>query len=195
MAQTPEPPRRKDRANQTLRDMVLSLLALLLIIGALLFFNRGCSFSPGTPEADPATAPTVDLRADLGRAARGVDFPLRLPEVPAGWRANSTSTSPVEPVSVVVRAGWLTPARFVQLSQSAAPAADLVRVETGRESGPVGEIEVAGTKWTVYPGRRDERAWVADFAGVRTLITGSGTEDEFRALASALPASTPLAAN
>ena len=190
VAQTPEP--RAGRANHTLRDMVLSLLSLLLIIGALLFFTRGCSFSPGPPAADPATAPTADVAADLGRSASSVDFPVRSPQVPAGWHANSFSTSPVEPVSVAVRAGWLTPDRFVQLSQSGAAAEDLARVETARSSPATGTVDVDGTAWTVFPGRREEVAWVANLGGTTTLITGSATADEFRALARAVQAAGPL---
>lgn len=172
--------------------MLLSLLALLVILTPVLLLSRGCSFDPGAPTADPATAPTADLAADLPRTARSLDFPLRLPAVPEGWRANSSSTSAVPPAAVAVRAGWLTPHRFVQLSQSAAPAPDLVRAETGREPEPAGEVEVDGTKWTVYPGRRAEAAWLADLGEVRLLITGDGDDGEFRALARAAAAAAPL---
>lgn len=172
--------------------MLLSLLALLLIIGSLLAFNRGCSFSPGPPEADPATAPTVDAAVDLARYARTADFAIRLPTVPGEWRANSTSSGPVDPVSVVVRVGWITPGRFVQLSQSSAAPAEVVRVETDQESAPTGQIEAGGRSWTVYPGRRDERAWATEVDGVTLMITGNGTEDEFRTLATAVLKAAPL---
>lgn len=172
--------------------MLLSLLALLLIIGSVLAFNRGCSFSPGPPEADPATAPTVDAGVDLTRYARTVDFALRLPAVPAEWKANSTSSGPVDPVSVVVRVGWITPGRFVQLSQSSAAPAEVVRVETGQEQQPTGEVEAGGRTWTVYPGRRDERAWTTEVDGVTLMITGNGSDDEFRTLATAVLTATPL---
>ena len=172
--------------------MVWSLVALLLIVGALLVFNRGCSFSPGGPTIDPSTAPTVDLARTLPGTAKTVDFPLRLPRTPDGWQANSSSTSPAPPTSVVVRAGWLTPQRFVQLSQSGAAGADLVRVETGQEPAPTGDVTVGGTKWTVYPGQRKETAWLADLGDVRLLITGTGTEEEFRALAEAAQQAAPL---
>ncbi|MGW5055119.1 DUF4245 family protein [Actinokineospora sp. NPDC004072] len=181
------------RLAQSLRDMVWSLVALLLIIAALLVFNRGCSFSPGGPSIEPESVPTVDLTASLQSSARTVGFPVRLPAVPAQWRANSSSTSAVPPVSVVVRAGWLTPERFVQLSQSGAGVVDLVRVETERDDpGASGSVTVDGTQWTVYPGRRKEVAWVTDLGDVRLLITGTGTEAEFRALAQAAQQAAPL---
>ncbi|OLR90325.1 hypothetical protein BJP25_03525 [Actinokineospora bangkokensis] len=172
--------------------MVLSLLALLVIIAALLLFNRSCSFSPGGPEIDPSSAPTVDVRPQFEQVARTVDFSLRLPAVPARWRANSTTTNRAGADSVVVRAGWLTPDRFVGLSQSRAAAPELVELETGARAEPTGSVEVDGTQWTVYPGVRAERAWAAALGGTTTLITGTGTEDEFRTLATAVQAAQPL---
>ncbi|PPK70226.1 DUF4245 domain-containing protein [Actinokineospora auranticolor] len=165
------------------RDMLLSLLALLVIIGAILFLNRGCSFSPGTPVSDPATAPKVDVAASLSRAKE--PFRVRVPAVPEGWRGNSFTSGKVEPSGRVVRAGWLTPEKFMQLSQSDADIMPLVASETGEGAGATGTVDVSGTQWTVFPGRRAEKAWVADVDGVRLLITGTGSENDFRTLATA----------
>ncbi|MGX7825252.1 DUF4245 domain-containing protein [Actinokineospora sp. 24-640] len=187
----PDPTAR--RLAQSLRDMVWSLVALLIVVGVVAAFSRGCSFSPGSPTVDPSTAPTVELADTLPGTAKTVDFPLRLPAVPPSWRANSASTDGLPPTSVVVRAGWLTPQRFVQLSQSGAPAADLLRAETElTDPAPAGEVVLGSAKWTVYPGRRDEVAWLADLGDVRLLITGTGAEAEFRALAEAAQAAPPL---
>ncbi|MFC7612999.1 DUF4245 domain-containing protein [Actinokineospora soli] len=152
----------------------------------------GCSFSPGGPTIDPSSAPTVDLGRVLPGSAKNVDFPVRLPQVSAGWRANSSSTGAVPPTSVVLRAGWLTPERFVQLSQSGAAPDDLVLAEIGQQSTASGSVDVQGTKWTVYPGQRKESAWLADLGDVRLLITGTGTEAEFRTLAEAVQQAAPL---
>ncbi|WP_436493772.1 DUF4245 domain-containing protein [Actinokineospora sp. HUAS TT18] len=183
---------KRDRSQHGLRDMILSLTALLLIIGALLFFNRGCSFSPGTPDTDSATTPTVDARADLTRYASSADFPIRLPSLPSEWRANSSSSGPVA-TSIAVRVGWLTPGRFVQLTQSGAPAEDVVHLETGSaDSKASGTVEAGGRSWQVYPGRRDEKAWAVEVDGATLVITGSGTEADFRTMATAVLAATPL---
>ena len=114
--------------------------------------------------------------------------------MPAGWRANSSSTGPVgRGASVIVRVGWLTPARYVQLSQSGGAVADVVIAETGRdEAVSSGAVDVNGMRWTTYPGRRAEQAWVTRLDGTTVLITGTGTEQEFRALATAVQAATPL---
>ncbi|MBM7771911.1 hypothetical protein JOD54_002115 [Actinokineospora baliensis] len=165
------------------RDIVLSLLALLIIIGAPLVLTRACTFSPGAPQADPASAPKVDVADSLGRAQ--APFRVRVPSVPSAWQGNSVSSGRVDPSGRVVRAGWLTPDRFIQLSQSDAELTDLVAAETGTQGLATGVEDVDGTQWTVFPGRRDEQAWVADVGGVRLLITGSATAEEFRTLAAA----------
>jgi hypothetical protein len=178
-----------------MRDLIGSLAVLLLIIGVVVAVTRGCSFSPGRPNVDPGAAPSVDASAELGAAASTVDFPIRRPVLPADWHANSASTSAVGAgASVIVRVGWLTPGgRFVQLSQSGGAPADVVIAETGQnEARQSGQVDVDGTAWTTYPGRRDEQAWVAKLGGVTTLITGSAGVDEFRVLARAVQSANPL---
>lgn len=183
------PPRQRTR----LRDMIGAVVVLLVIVGAVVGFGRSCSFSPGGPSVAPPTK-TVDVSANLAAAASSVDFPVRQPEVPAGWRANSSSTTAVgRGDGVIVRVGWLTPERYIQLSQSGGAVADVVAAETGHEdAGSLGSVDVDGTRWTIYPGRRDERAWVVRLDKATVLITGTGTEDEFRTLARGVQARGPL---
>ncbi|GLW92755.1 DUF4245 family protein [Actinokineospora globicatena] len=165
------------------RDILLSLLALLLIVGTPLLLTRACTFSPGAPQADPASAPRVDVTAGLSRAQ--APFRVRVPSVPAAWQGNSYSSGRVDPNGRVVRAGWLTPEHFIQLSQSDAELTDLVAAEVGTLGLAKEAVTVDGTQWTVFPGRRDELAWVADVSGVRLLITGNATDADFRLLAAA----------
>jgi len=181
------------RRRGTLRDLIGSLAVLLVIIGAVAWIGRGCSFSPGGPTVAPPTN-TVDVAANLATAASSVDFPVRRPVLPEGWRANSSSTSAVgRGASVVVRVGWLTPARYVQLSQSGGGIAEVVVAETGHDEAiATGEVDVNGTRWTTYPSRRDEQAWATRLGKATVLITGSGTTDEFRTLALATQTANPL---
>jgi uncharacterized protein DUF4245 len=180
-----------------MRDMVGAVVVLLLIIGAVLTVFGSCSFSPGGPTVDPNTAPTADASGTFERAARSVTFPVRGPEVPKDWRANSAATSSVgagADANVVVRVGWVTPGgTYLQLNQSGGTRADVLAKETGREdSPPSGEVDVAGVTWTTYPARREEQAWVTDLAGTLVMITGSGSPTEFRTLATATQNATPL---
>jgi hypothetical protein len=189
-AEAQPPPRQR----ATLRDLIGSLVILLAIVGAIVGIGRGCSFSPGGPTIAPPTR-SVDVALDLGSAARSVDFPIRRPELPAGWRANTSSTSAVgRGASVIVRVGWLTPARYIQLSQSGGAINDVVVAETGQADAiSSGSVEVNGTRWTTYPGRRAEQAWATRLDRTTVLITGTGTEDEFRTLAQAVQTANPLA--
>ncbi|HEY8373964.1 MAG TPA: DUF4245 domain-containing protein [Pseudonocardiaceae bacterium] len=203
MAQTPEkpdnpPPARpgqpkplpqRSRAQQGVKDILMSMLVLAVIAMGFAGLSRSCSFSPGGPTVDPEVVPTVDPEAELSRAARDVDFPVRHPRLPQGWRANSVTTGRVEmrqDAPRMVRVGWLTDrGRFMKLVQSPAEPAVLVRAEVERDANVLGEVTVDGVRWTAYPGQRQEQSWVTELDGVRILITGSGSEEEFRTLAAA----------
>jgi hypothetical protein len=176
-----------------MRDIVGAMVVLLVVVGAVVGLTRGCSFSPGGPTIAAPTN-TVDLTKGLAAAASTVDFPVRRPQVPQGWRASSSSTGPVgRGASVIVRVGWLTPDRYVQLSQSGGAVADVVATETGRDDAEsTGSVDVDGVRWTTYPGRRSEQAWTTRLDRTTVLITGTGTETDFRALATAMQATSPL---
>ncbi|GDY29935.1 DUF4245 domain-containing protein [Gandjariella thermophila] len=183
----------RGRGGRTLRDLGLSLAVLAGMVLVLTGLSRGCSFSPGGISVDPHAVPTVDQSAELRSAAARVGFSVRDPRLPAGWRANSADVSDAGATPGgprVVQVGWLTAAgRYLRFAQSSADSADLARFEAGRPPGenPVstGTVDVAGRQWTVYPGLRDEPSWLTDLGGVRLLITGSGSPDEFRTLAAA----------
>jgi len=184
------------RAGLRMRDMIGAVVVLLVIVGVLVTVTRGCSFDPGGPNVSPDSAPSVDASAKLRDAAGSAPFTLRQPQVPADWRANSSSTSAVgagADASVVIRVGWVTPSgRYLQLSQSAGRGADVLATETGESGRSTGTVEVAGTSWDTYDSRRDELAWLTTVDGVVMLVTGSGTEEEFRVLAEAARTATPL---
>jgi hypothetical protein len=180
------------RQRSPMRDMLLSMIILAVAVLVLAGITKGCSFSPGGPSTDSANLPTVDPVAELQAAAGQVGFPLRRPHVPAGWRANSDAVDPLGPnrADKAVRIGWVTAdGHFLQLSQSDAAVLDLVRATAGIDPDtdvrPTGTRQVHGTKWTVYPGIRDESSWVADLGVERLFITGNGTDAEFRTLATA----------
>jgi hypothetical protein len=184
------------RAGLRMRDMVGAIVVLLVIVGVLVAATRGCSFDPGGPNISPDTAPSVDASAKLRDAAGSVAFPLRQPSLPREWRANSSSTTAVGSgagANVVVRVGWVTPGgRYLQLSQSGGNAADVLAAETGESGRATGSVEVDGVTWDVHSSRRDEVAWLTMLDGAVTVVTGSGTEEEFRVLAAAVRQAEPL---
>lgn len=166
------------------RSMLFTMLPLALIVLGVAGLTGQCSFSPLGPSSAPGSAPTVDANAELRRASARVDFPVVKPGLPAGWRPNSADVRSVDSGAQAVRVGWLTKgAHYMRLSQSTAAEAELVASETGRTPRAQGVVRVADTRWVVYDSVRSEKAWVGERAGVRLLITGSGTEHEFRTLA------------
>jgi hypothetical protein len=175
-----------------MRDMLLSMVVLAIAVLVLAGITKGCSFSPGGPSTSSSGLQTVDVTGELQAAAAQVKFPVREPHLPAGWHPNSDSVGSVgtNGSDQAVRIGWITPGgRYLQLSQSDATAADLVRTAAGLDSDAsvqaTGTQVVNGTKWTVYPGVRSESSWAADLGNVRLFITGNGNTNEFRTIVAA----------
>jgi hypothetical protein len=184
---TERPAPRTVRGRLGMRDMLLSMVVLGVGVVIAAAITQGFSFSPGGAASNTSNVQPVDVSAELRAAAGQVKFPLREPRPPAGWRANSDSVSPIG-TEQAVRIGWITPGgRYLQLSQSNASAADLVRSAAGLgrdiSVSATGTETVNGTQWTVYPGIRSELSWVTDLGQVKLFITGNGTTGEFRTLA------------
>jgi len=197
----PAPPSKPPRSALTVRDMLVALAVLVPVILLLGGLAGSCSFSPAGPTVDPSRLPVVDVAAELGPISRTVPFAVRVPDVPAGWRANGVDQDRVGPDGAAdarraVRVGYLTPeGRYLRLVQSDADEAGLLGTETGPEPVPgTGVREVAGLRWVVYAREDEEPIWIAEVPGDapgRALITGSGSEDDFAALATALAAGSP----
>jgi hypothetical protein len=176
--------------------MVISMAILLPIIGLMAFLGRGCSFSPGGASADPAAMPRVDSREALTAAARQVPFPLRDPVLPPGWRANVVDQRAAPGGAPSVRVGYLTPAgRYLRLVQSTAEEGTLVAAETGGPPTDAMPVDAGGVSWVKYRGGNGEDAWARHADGVQWLITGDGIPAEFRVLAAAVTATSPLPRN
>ena len=208
----PGPPAKPPRSALSMRDLLGAIALLVLVVLAFAGLTRSCSFAPGGPTTDPSAGPTVDAPAQLRALAATTPFALRVPAVPADWRANAVVTVRVGPSAhLSVRTGYVTPAgRYLRLDQSDADEAELVVAEAeeagasqrppaseertasgGRPSDEgarlvaSGAVDVAGTNWVTYTDGTPEAIRVADVDGVRLLITGSGGDDEFRTLAAA----------
>lgn len=167
--------------------MLFSMLPLVLIAFGVAGLVGQCSFSPLGPTIDRGAVPTVDVSAELRKAAGRMDFPVFEPRLPPQWRANSASTTSLDPGTHAVRVGWLTGStHYLRVVQSTAPEEALVGYETEQPPQAEGTIQAGGRQWVIYRSVRSEKAWVAERDGVRLLITGSGNEAEFRTVAEAL---------
>lgn len=179
----------EQRPPRTVAAMLFSTVPLVLVAIVVAASLGIISFSPLGPQVDPSRAPTVDVTKQLHDSVRTAGFPVVDPKVP--WHANSASVEPLPSGGHAVRVGWVTGNHYLRLSQSNASEQDLVTSETQQPPRGQGVVQAAGRQWTVYSSVRGEKAWVTDKDGVRMLITGSGDDGEFRALADAAMAAQP----
>ncbi len=173
-----------------MRDMVMAMgvlvVALLVVVGAYGGFSFGVGDTSGT------VVPTADVTGGFAHAEDSLGFPIAVPQgLPDTWQPNSfTVTNPeIQGGDGIpaARGGWLTASgRFITLVQSSATQADLVTQEVGRGLGSRGAVDAGGATWSIYPGMRDELAWVRTKGAVTYLITGAAGEDDFRLLAASI---------
>jgi len=183
----PEPTGKPPRSALSVRDMVGAVAVLVAVVLLFAGMTRSCSFAPGGPSVDPASGPSVDAPAQLRVLAGSMAFPLRVPAPPAGWRATTVDTARVgENGARAVRTGYLTSdGHYLRLVQSDADELALLATEAQGTPVAAGPIVVTGTTWVSYTDDTREPIRIAALDGVRLLITGSGTDDEFRTLAAA----------
>jgi hypothetical protein len=183
----PGPPAKPPRSALSVRDMAGAVFVLVAIVLVFAGVTRSCSFAPGGPSVDQSSGPRVDAPAQLRVLAGSMPFPLRVPAVPADWRATTVDTARVGTGDArVVRTGYLTAqGHYLRLVQSDADEAALLATEAQGAPIATGPVVVGGVTWVVYTDDTREPIRVAALDGVRLLITGSGTDDEFRTLASA----------
>ncbi|WP_051232274.1 DUF4245 domain-containing protein [Pseudonocardia asaccharolytica] len=171
-----------------MRDMLGALAVLAAIALVFAATTQSCSFSPGGPSVSPDRGPVIDAPARLRAAAVHTPFSLRVPALPDGWRANSSDEGLVDG-GRAVRVGYLAPdGRYLRLVQSNAVEEALVAAEASGPQIGHGTVEAGGATWVVYGNPGEEPFWVTTLPGPpesRLLITGSGSEPEFRTLATA----------
>ncbi|EFG75078.1 hypothetical protein HMPREF0591_5016 [Mycobacterium parascrofulaceum ATCC BAA-614] len=201
----------KPRLLQDGRDMFWSLIPLVLACIVLAGLVGMCSFAPGSHRG---AVPTYDAPAALRADAATLGFPIRLPKLPAGWQANSGGRGGIQggrvdpstgqrlnaATSVV---GYLSPTgMYLSLTQSNADEDKLVG-SIHSSAYPAGTVDVAGTTWVVYngsgqSGAEAEPVWTTRLTGptgaTQIAITGAGSADQFRTLASATQSQPPLPA-
>ena len=169
-----------------------------------------CSFAPTGP--GPGPAPDYDAPAALQADADALKIPVRVPQLPDDWRANSGSRKgieggrtdpvtgqPVRAVGTVV--GYLTPSgQYLSITQSNADEDKLIS-SFSPELVPTGTQDVDGIRWVVYEGgerdgRPAEPVWTAQVRGptgpAQLAVTGAAGTDEYRTLAAATQSQQPL---
>ena len=185
----------------SLAPLVVACMVLAGLVGM-------CSFRPNGPV--DGMAPTYDAPAALQADADALNFPIRLPELPAGWQPNSGTRTGIEggrtdprtgerQRAVFTRVGYLAPSKmFVSLTQSDADETALVQ-SINNSLYPTNVQDVSGVKWVVYQGGEGtEPVWTTRLDGpegpAQLAITGAGSGEDFRTLAIATQTQPPLTA-
>jgi hypothetical protein len=161
--------------------MVLSMLVLLVPIALIIGLFQVIGGDREVTVVDPA--PAIAEARDAGLA---VAVPHGLP---SGWRPTSAVTRTAGG-SVTLRIGYVSPSGgFVQLIESNADAAALLRDEVGGGQAPRrpdGTERIRGESWQAYPGREDERALVLLQPERTIVVLGKAPSEELTALAGSL---------
>ena len=148
----PGPSGKPPRSALSVRDMVGAVAVLVAVVLLFAGMTRSCSFAPGGPSVDPRAGPSVDAPAQLRVLAGSMPFPLRVPAVPADWRATTVDTARVGAGDArAVRTGYLTPhGHYLRLVQSDADEARAARTEAQGMPVATGPVVVAATTWVTY---------------------------------------------
>jgi hypothetical protein len=205
----PVPRPAKPRLLQDGRDMFWSLVPLVIGCIVLAGIVGMCSFQPGG--TNKGTIPSYDAAAALRADAQTLGFPIRLPQLPAGWQPNSGGRGGIENGrtsngqrlnAATSTVGYISPTgMYLSLTQSNADEDRLVG-SIHPSAYPTGTVDVAGTNWVVYHGAGQsgadaEPVWTTRLtspAGATQIaITGAGSTDQFRTLATATQSQPPLA--
>ncbi|NLG46124.1 DUF4245 domain-containing protein [Gordonia sp. (in: high G+C Gram-positive bacteria)] len=176
------------------KDLIWSLIPLMVIALVVAGVSGSCSWGFGD-SATHQNVPTFDVKAGLQADADTMPFPIRQPEVPADWKANSGSTAQIGN-SLASNVGWITPdGVYVQLTQTAATEDELVFKLLAESATGAGVRDIDGHPWVQYTGEGERRAWITDLGDVRIGVVSRGRDATMDILAKAVVAAQPLPAN
>ncbi|MFJ9610239.1 DUF4245 domain-containing protein [Kitasatospora sp. NPDC101176] len=169
------------RGRQTVRDMVLSMLAVGVVVWV------GYLFLPHDADGDPVHV--VEYKVAAASAKRGAPYRLLSPEgLPDQWRATSVGYQPAANGKGQGNAwhlGFVTPSgQYAAVEQSDVPRDVLVGAKAAGAK-PDGTSEVAGRTWERLQGEKS-RALVVQSDGATTVLTGTASYEELAELAQAL---------
>ncbi|MGK5498044.1 DUF4245 domain-containing protein [Streptomyces sp. URMC 125] len=167
------------KGRQTARDMVLSMLVILLGVGVVYLFI------PHDDSLDPVRPITYDM--ELVTARRAAPYPIAAPVgLPETWRATSVRYRGQSDQGAVWHLGFMDPDNeYAAVEQSDGEPERFVG-EVTRGAEPTGRTRtVGGREWERYEGPTYD-ALVLKEAEVTTVVTGTAPLDSLARLAAAL---------
>ncbi|WP_035720144.1 DUF4245 domain-containing protein [Gordonia shandongensis] len=182
----------KPRILQDSRDLIWSLLPLVLIALVIAGIAGSCSWGFGDKAAQESI-PSFDVRDGLKADAASMPFAVRHPAVPTSWKPNSGSTQEVGS-TVSSNVGWIADSgAYVQLTQTDATEEQLVMKLAGSEAAGEGVETIRGLRWVKYRGE-DDKVWIADMGDARVAVKTRGGADLLTTLATAVTEASPISA-
>ena len=180
----PTPPVPDRRSKQTFANMLRSLVPLVLIILAVVWWTAF------RQSADVQPVKTVDPSTTVQLAANRAGYPLLVPtDLPRGYRPTSVRTdagNAGEGDPVTLEIGYVTPKdQFAEFVVSDDPRADAV---TGllADATPAGSLQIGGDTWTraTRLHERDEETVLSRTVdGVTVVVSGSASDAELETVA------------
>lgn len=167
------------RHERNWKDMVLSLLAILVPMAVMVGFYRYFLDGEDPIVIDPA--PSIEA----ARAAGG--FPVLEPAgLAEGWRPTSAGFRTVDG-GKTLRIGYVSPSDgAVLLVESTVPAETLLPAELTTSARPGELTTIDGREWQSYSARGNETALVLLSPDHTVVIVGTGDRDDLRELADSL---------
>ncbi|WP_406202662.1 DUF4245 domain-containing protein [Kitasatospora sp. NBC_01560] len=169
------------RGRQTVRDMVLSMLAVGVVVWI------GYLFLPHDANGDGVH--TKEYRVAAASAKRAAPYPLLSPEgLSDRWRATSVSYDPASLGRGKGNAwhlGFVTPSGQYAAIEQSDVARDVLLGETVADGKADGTSEVAGQSWERLQGPKT-RALTIQSGSATTVLTGTASYEELAELAQAL---------
>ena len=176
---------RKHRANQTLRNLLWSLLASV----ALMLLIVIVVVRPAQPPREP-----VDYTAAAAETQPGISETLATPVLPPGWNANSAELRRSRDDISTWYIGFITPTEnFISINQGiGANPTWLLTVLDQNEA--TGTETIDDVEWTIYDNRDGDDPGNLAYAMVTTagnstfVLNGTADDNEFRTMAGSLVA-------
>ena len=165
--------------------MVRSLALMAVIVGALLFIGARYLIMPGSADRFPAADYSGVVQAFPRDVGGAVLAPAGLPK---SWRANAARLTHPAPSVTQLHIGWATPgSRFVGLDEADGDPTAFLRSVLGASGLSVrGTTTIAGVVWQQHVSSLGEPALTRQVGKVTAIVTGNGTDEQLRLLATSL---------
>ncbi|MEV4615711.1 DUF4245 domain-containing protein [Kitasatospora sp. NPDC049258] len=165
------------RSRQSVRDMVLSMLAVGGVVTVGYLF---------VPHSAGDGVHVVDYHTALASAKRAAPYPVLGPQgLPERWRATSVDYRKDKNGHNVWHLGFVTPTgEYAAVEQSNATKADVLAAAVPGGAAD-GSAPVAGQDWERYQGER-YRGLTRQDGAATTVVAGSASYEELAQLAQAL---------